>query len=128
MGRSGMLQRLGIVTAIAGSTPELLAVLESMTAQRQDGFLPMVLTCLQQPAETAAFSSDAADAQGASLKASISGDDLPHSPAPSTPLSTLMLRTTRNARKQILFIDASISSMQYAKHYLAKQFIEKQEA
>ena len=80
-----MLQRLGIVIAISGSIPELLAVFESITAHRQAGFCSIFLTLAQHWLETEAFSSCAADAQGASLNASLSGVVVfPHSPAPST--------------------------------------------
>jgi len=82
-----MLQRFGMVTAISGFTPDILAVFESITAQRQLGFWPILFTWLQQLAETGAFASCAADAQGTSLKASLSGLDFPHSPAPYAPLN-----------------------------------------
>lgn len=108
-GRSWMLQRLGMVTATSGFTPELRAVFESMTAQRHFGFWPIFLTWAQHWAETEAFSSCAADAQGASLKASMSGETpLPHSPAPRTWFSSPMPRIKNRARKQMHFVEASI--------------------
>lgn len=79
-----MLQRLGMVIEISGFAPELLAVEESMAAQRHFGFLPISFTRTQQVEDTLADLSCAAIAQGASFMASLSGGFLPHSPAPST--------------------------------------------
>lgn len=84
MGRSAMLQRLGMVIEISGFAPEFLAVEESMTAQRHLGFLPICLIRSQQVADTLEDLSCAAIAQGASFMASLSGGFLPHSPAPWT--------------------------------------------
>jgi hypothetical protein len=104
-GRLGMLQRLGMVIAISGLTPELLAVSESMTAHRQLGFWPILFTWTQQLLETAAFSSSAAVAQGASFKASLSGVDFPHALAPSILSTPAMPTITSNPRRQTnLFI------------------------
>ncbi|KAH7855194.1 hypothetical protein Vadar_022285 [Vaccinium darrowii] len=64
-----------------------LAVLESITAQRQLGFWHSFFTLRQQPLEGVAFSFIAAGPQGASLKASASGEDFPHSPAPWIPFN-----------------------------------------
>lgn len=114
-----MLQRLGIVTATSGLTPELLAVLESMTAQRQLGFCPILLTWRQQLLETGAFTSWAADMQGASLKASLSGETFPHSLAPSTlpEVMKMLMRTTMSSRrvKFQLFIGVSMTCKIYRK-------------
>lgn len=115
-GRSAMLQRFGMVTAISGFTPDILAVFESITAQRQLGFWPILFTWLQQLAETGACASCAADAQGNSFKASLSALDFPHSPAPYAPLNWLTPRIARNAMRQMYFIGASISSIQCRKH------------
>lgn len=91
-GRSSRLQRLGIVMATSGLLPELLAVFDSITAQRQLGFCQSRFTCEQHLSLTGVCTSWAAMAQGYSLKASMSGlVFLPHSPAPST------LPTTRTA-------------------------------
>lgn len=79
-----MLQRLGMVIEISGFAPELLAVEESMTAQRHFGFCPICFTRAQQVGDTLADVSCAAIAQGASFMASLSGGFRPHSPAPST--------------------------------------------
>jgi len=104
-----MLHRLGMVIAISGLIPELLAVLESITAQRHAGFCPIFFTRAQHWLETEEFSSCAADAQGAILKASMSGVVFfPHSPAPSTWLSPAMLRIARNINKQMYFIGVAI--------------------
>lgn len=78
------MHRLGMVTAISGLDPELLAVLESITAQRQLGFCPIFFTWAQQLLDTGAFWFCEAEMHGASLKASESGEAFPHSPAPFT--------------------------------------------
>lgn len=111
VGRSAILQRLGMVTAISGLIPELFAVLESITAQRHFGFWPIFFTWLQHPSETSASLSCAADAQGASLKASMSGEDFPHSPAPWTPA---MPRIATSTRKKMYFLWTAISLMHRA--------------
>lgn len=66
-----------MVMATSGLMPELLAVSESKTAHRQLGFWPIFFTWTQQLSDTAAFSSCAATAQGASFIASLSGEDFP---------------------------------------------------
>ncbi|GLT75868.1 hypothetical protein SLA2020_475620 [Shorea laevis] len=104
-----MLQRLGIVMAISGLTPEALAVLESMTAQRQLGFCPILFTYAQQLAETAAFSSYAASKQGTSFIASSSGRVFPHCPAASTLSRPQMLVATTSPRRKMNFSGAAIS-------------------
>nr|POF23143.1 hypothetical protein CFP56_66207 [Quercus suber] len=106
-----MLQRLGMVIAISGLIPELLAVLESMTAHRQAGVWPMIFTCWQQLSGTAAFTSCAAVAQGASFIASLSGVDFPHALAPSTFSRPAMLTSTSKPRRQMNFIGAAIPAI-----------------
>lgn len=105
-GRFSMLQRLGMVMAIWGLIPDALAVLESKTAQRQLGFWPIFFTSAQQLSETGAFSSCAAIAQGASIIASASGDDFPHSPAASRP--AMLSTTTSSPSRQMNFTDTAI--------------------
>lgn len=82
-----MSQRLEMVMAISGLIPAILAVLESITGQRQLGFWHSFFTLRQQPLEGVAFSFIAAGPQGASLKASASGEDFLHSPAPLIPFN-----------------------------------------
>ena len=101
-----MLHLLGMVIATSGLIPELLAILESMMAQRQ--LTSISFTTVQHLSETSAFPSCAANAQGASFITSLSMDDFPHSPAPKTPA---ILRIIRNIRKQMYFVGAPISSM-----------------
>lgn len=80
------MQRLGMVMATSALIPALLAVLDSMTAQRHLGLcFPMACTALQQEPDGAEPGSSAADAHGASLSATVSGGVAPHSPAPSAP-------------------------------------------
>lgn len=81
-GRLAILQRLGMLIATCGLTSALLAESEKRTAQRHFGFWPIFFTWLQHLSETLAFWSCAADAQGDSFEASLSGEDFPHSPAP----------------------------------------------
>ncbi|MFS7958030.1 hypothetical protein Hanom_Chr07g00673411 [Helianthus anomalus] len=97
-----------MVIAISGFTPELLAVLESITAQRHFGFWPNFLTAAQQLPETEAFSSCAADAQGASLNASMLGSALPHSRAPFTSPNPAITRARRSPNRHIFFIEPSM--------------------
>lgn len=98
-----------MVMATSGLIPELFAVLESKTAQRQLGFWPMLFAWRQQVLETAAFTSTAASAQGASLKASLSGVDFPHGlVAPSTFSRTVVQTNRSKPRTKTNFIGASI--------------------
>ena len=92
------MHRLGMVMATSGLIPELLAVLDSMTAQRHWGLcFPMARTALQHPLDGAAFGSCAADAHGASLSAILSGGVAPHSPAPSARHAAAASRRARRA-------------------------------
>lgn len=108
-----MLQRLGMVIATSGLIPAMLAVLESMTAHRQLGLLPMVCTAEQQLLVGAEFGSSAAEMHGAIRSAIRSGEDLPHSPAASAPPSSMTpavstaARATRMTGLIVISIDPS---------------------
>jgi hypothetical protein len=68
-----------MVMATSGLIPALLAVLDSMTAQRHLGLcFPMLCTALQQELDGAELGFCAADAHGASFSAILSGGVAPH--------------------------------------------------
>jgi len=77
-----MLQRLGMVMAIAGLIPACLAMGERNTAHRQAGIARAFLTWVQQEAGTLALALLAAPMQGLRLRATVLMGVLPHSPAP----------------------------------------------
>ena len=93
------MQRLGMVMATSALIPALLAVLDSMTAQRHLGLcFPMLCTALQQELDGTELGSSAADAHGASFSAILSGGVAPHSPAPALHTPVLQPQHRQHAR------------------------------
>jgi hypothetical protein len=84
-GRFLMLQRFGMVIAMAGLIPAFFAKGESKTAQRHLGAVFIkALTLVQHVAGTLALPFPAALKQGLKLDAADPMGVFPHSPAPST--------------------------------------------
>lgn len=105
-----MLQRLGIVIAMAGLIPACFVKGDSKTAQRHFGaVLINAPTFEQQRGGTLAFAFPAALKHGLKLVAADLIGVLPHSPAPSTnpfePTNTTKNKATMDTRMSELMID-----------------------
>ena len=100
---------MGMVMATSGLTPELFAVFESITAQRQLGFCSIFFTRSQQVPDGVALSLFAADKHGSSFTASESGEFFPHTLAAS---AAVILATATRKRTHVNFnIGDSICSI-----------------